>query len=44
MERDNSTMAVDLIELGSVSGETHGPMGEMLEPIGFWHKFGISND
>lgn len=44
MERDNSTMAADLIELGSVSGETHGPMGDMLEPIGFWHRTGISDD
>lgn len=42
MERDNKTLAPDLIDLGSVSAETQGPIGEMLEPIGFWHKSGIS--
>jgi len=44
MERDDKTMAADLIDLGSVSGETQGPMGDMLEPIGFWHKAGISDE
>lgn len=44
MERDNKTMETDLIELGSVSAETHGPIGDMLEAIGFWQKSGISDE
>ncbi|MDT9599874.1 benenodin family lasso peptide [Sphingosinicella rhizophila] len=44
MERDTKTAPADLIDLGSVSTDTQGPIGDMLEPIGFWHKSGISND
>ena len=43
MEREEQAPA-DLIELGSISGETKGAMGEMIEPIGFWHKAGISEE
>lgn len=43
MERDKQATA-DLIELGSISGDTRGAMGEMIEPIGFWHKAGISDE
>jgi hypothetical protein len=44
MERDSNMTPTGLIDLGSVSDETQGPMGDMLEPIGFWHKFGISDE
>ena len=44
MKRDNKAMAADLIDLGSVCAETQGPIGDMLEPIGFWHKSGISDE
>lgn len=44
MERNDDSKRFELIELGSVSGETQGPMGNMLEPIGFWHKAGISDE
>ena len=32
------------VELGSVSRDTEGGMGEILEPVGMWHKMGISDD
>jgi hypothetical protein len=44
MERDHKNATADLTELGSVCGDTHGPMGDMLEVVGFWHKTGISDD
>jgi hypothetical protein len=32
-----------LIELGIASRETRGlPVGDVIEPMGFWHKAGIS--
>lgn len=43
MEREHVTTSADLIELGSVSDQTQGAMGEMIEPIGFWHRTGISD-
>lgn len=42
MERDNDTPAT--VELGSVSTDTRGAMGEMIEPIGFWHMAGIEDE
>lgn len=42
MEIDNSAKTADATELGSVCGETRGPMGEMLEVVGFWHRTGLS--
>ena len=44
MERENTNTAAGLVELGSVSGETQGGMGDMIEPVGFWHKSGISDE
>lgn len=33
----------DLVELGIASTETRGlPVGEIIEPMGLWHKAGIS--
>lgn len=34
-----------LIELGTASSDTLGlPLGEIIEPMGFWHKAGISDE
>ena len=41
MEREDSTTPIGLIELASVSSETRGGMGEMIETVGLWHKMGI---
>ena len=42
MERDDRAKTAGLIELGSVSIETKGPMGDTIEHVGFWQKMGIS--
>lgn len=39
-ERDERS---GLVELGTASTETRGlPVGDIIEPMGFWHKAGIS--
>lgn len=35
----------ELVELGTASTETRGlPVGDIIEPMGFWHKAGISDE
>ena len=40
MERDNET---PVIELGTASTDTRGPLGDMIEVAGLWHKTGIAD-
>lgn len=44
MERDDDILSAGLTDLGSVSTETLGPLGNMLEAIGFWQMAGISDE
>ena len=35
----------ELVELGTASTETQGlPVGDIIEPMGFWRKEGISHE
>jgi hypothetical protein len=35
----------ELVELGAATTATRGlPVGEVIEPMGFWHKAGISDE
>lgn len=41
-ERENRS---GLVELATASADTLGlPLGEIIEPMGFWHKAGISDE
>lgn len=43
MERDrDETSAV--IDLGTASTDTRGGVGDVIEPMGLWHKAGISDE
>ena len=44
MERTDSQDIPQPVELGSVTGDTLGAMGEMIEPVGFWQRTGIAED
>ena len=43
MERD-SIEASAVIDLGTASADTKGPGGDIIEPIGMWHKTGITDE
>ncbi len=43
MERNDETVEV-VIELGTASTDTKGPLGDMIEPNGLWYKHGISDE
>ncbi len=42
--KKSSKTATRVIDLGSVTRETQGPLGTMIEHTGFWTKSGISVD
>jgi hypothetical protein len=42
MERDLIDDAVLMVELGTASQVTEGGMGDVIEPMGLWHKAGLS--
>ena len=42
MERENETLE-PVIELGTASTDTKGPLGDMIETAGLWHKTGIAD-
>jgi hypothetical protein len=44
MERDIIDEATTTHELGTVSVHTEGGMGDIIEPMGLWHKAGISDE
>ena len=44
MERDQQPSAIDLIELGEASTDTHGGPTGYIEVSGFLPKEGISNE
>ena len=43
MEREEDRNGT-VIELGTASTETLGALGEIVEPMGLWHKTGISDE
>jgi len=44
-DRRNIRECPELVELGTASVATLGlPMGDIIEPIGFWSKNGISDE
>jgi hypothetical protein len=43
MERDDD-FDQSVIELGTASTDTQGPLGDMIEPDGLWYKHGISDE
>lgn len=42
MERDRTEDSREALELGVASVHTEGGMGEIIEPMGLWHRAGIS--
>jgi hypothetical protein len=46
MERNDrqDVTPAELIELGTASKDTLGALGEIIEPMGLWHKAGISEE
>lgn len=45
MSKRKCEKAAELVELGPASTETRGlPVGDIIEPMGFWHKAGISDE
>lgn len=44
MERDDINSDGELVELGTASTDTLGSLGEIIEPMGLWHKTGISDE
>ena len=43
MEKLNEDRAESLVELGIASTDTRGPLGDMIEAVGLWHKAGIAD-
>ena len=44
MERDRESRTGELVELGTVSDDTHGAGHMMPEATGLWNREGISED
>ena len=44
MDHDRDNEAKALIELGVASTDTRGAFGEMIEPMGLWHKTGFNGE
>lgn len=43
MDRSNEQESGQLTELGIASSDTRGPLGDMIEAVGLWHKAGIAD-
>jgi len=43
MQICNQNPAPRLIDLGAASTETKGAFGVIIEPMGLWHRMGISD-
>ena len=44
MERSKQPDGECVVELGIASCDTRGGLGEIIEPMGLWHKAGISDE
>lgn len=44
MERDITGQPEGLLEFGTASADTQGGLGQIIEPMGLWHKAGITDE